>query len=256
MGSFTSPDGVEIVFDDWEGDNERLPVVLHHGFAADTATNWVAPGVVDAIRATGRRVVSIDARGHGRSGKPHDAESYQDPTMVVDLTCLLDHLGLDKVDLVGYSMGAFVSLEAATRVERFRSVVLGGVGEGALPDGDGLPFDKEGIANVLVADDATGADPTAAGFRMVAESTGADRFALAAVLRANAHASGDLAKVACPVLVIAGDQDPLAAGVDRLVAALPTSRFIQVPGDHLGAVATPEFIAGILGFLAEVESAA
>lgn len=254
MGSFTSADGVEIVFDDWEGEGDRLPVVLHHGFAADTVSNWVAPGVVDAIRATGRRVVSIDARGHGRSGKPHDIESYQDPTMVVDLTGLLDHLGLDRVDLVSYSMGAFVSLEAATRVDRFRSVVLGGVGEGALPDGDGPPIDKEGIAEVLVADDPAGADPTAAAFRMVAEMTGADRFALAAVLRANAHTSGDLAQVACPVLVIAGDQDPLAAGADRLVEALPTSRLVQVPGDHLGAVAAPEFIEGVLGFLAEVES--
>ena len=37
------------------------PVVLHHGFAADTHANWVAPGVVAALVDAGRAVVSVDA---------------------------------------------------------------------------------------------------------------------------------------------------------------------------------------------------
>ena len=49
------------------------PVVLHHGFAANSFLNWVAPGVVDALTSSGRRVVAIDARTDDLdgSGDPH-----------------------------------------------------------------------------------------------------------------------------------------------------------------------------------------
>src|ERR1039458_3796179 len=50
----------------------RPAVILAHGFAADHRINWVVPGVVDALVAAGRRVLAPDARGHGRSAKPHD----------------------------------------------------------------------------------------------------------------------------------------------------------------------------------------
>ena len=70
--SFESFDGTTIVFDD-QGDGDV--VVLLHGFAADAAVNWHAPGVTRALVEAGFRVVASDARGHGRSGKPSPPRS-------------------------------------------------------------------------------------------------------------------------------------------------------------------------------------
>lgn len=232
-------------------------MVLHHGFAADARSNFTSAGIVGHLVESGRRVIALDARGHGRSGKPHDPAAYDAPAMSTDVSSLLDHLGLDRVDLVGYSMGGFVAVEVATRETRLRSLVVGGIGAGALPgaDGAGPPIDREAIAAAMEADDAsTIADRGAIGFRRLADATGADRQALAAVLRSSPHRPGDLGGIGVPSLVLAGDSDPLAAGADRLAAALPNARLQVVPGDHLGAVAAPEIIASLVAFLDELPS--
>lgn len=252
MGSFTAIDGVEIVFDDHSPDAPGVPVVLHHGFAADARSNWTSAGIVGHLVDSGRRVVALDARGHGRSGKPHDPRAYDAPAMAADVSSLLDHLRLDRIDLVGYSMGGFVSLEVATREARLRSLVVGGIGAGALPgaDGAGPPIDRESIAAAMEVEDAsTITDRGAVGFRRLADATGADRAALAAVLRSNPHQPGDLGAISVPTLVLAGDTDPLAAGADRLADAIPGARLQVVPGDHMAAVGAPELVAGLLEFL-------
>src|SRR5690606_5835127 len=102
---------------------------------------------------------------------------------------LVDHLGVDQIDLVGYSMGGFVSLETATRDSRLRSLVLGGIGAGALPGRGrvGPPIDVDAVAAALEAEVAPTDNPAGAGFRLLADATGADRLALAAVVRATAH---------------------------------------------------------------------
>lgn len=252
MGSFTASDGVEIVYDDHPGDG--VPVVLHHGFAASAAANWDAPGITARLIGSGRRVVALDARGHGRSGTPHDPAAYDAPAMPRDVSSLLDHLGVDEVDLVGYSMGGFVALDVATRDTRLRSLVVGGIGAGALPteDGAGPPIDRDAIARVMEADElGEDVDAGAVGFRRLAEATGSDRRALAAVLRATPHRPGDLATVDVPALVLAGDHDPLAWGADRLAAELPRAQLVTVPGNHTSAVASPELVEALLAFLAE-----
>jgi pimeloyl-ACP methyl ester carboxylesterase len=257
MGSVRAEDGIEIVYDDHSPDAPGVPVLLHHGFAADARANWDAPGVTQHLVDSGRRVIAVDARGHGRSGKPHEPGAYDSPAMARDVGTLIDHLGVDLVDLVGYSMGGFVAVEVATRETRLRSLVVGGIGDGALPQGEGSgregpPIDRESIAAAMEVDDAsTVTNRGAIGFRRLADATGADRLALAAVLRAAPHDSGDLSTISVPTLVIAGDKDPLARGADRLADAIPGARLFTVPGDHLGAVASPEFIDGLLAFLAE-----
>lgn len=260
MEKFASFDGVQIAYLDLPGDPDadqsRPPVVLHHGFAADTHSNWRRPQVLAALLATGRRVISIDARGHGQSDKPHDPAAYDSPAMASDLVALFDHLGLDRVDLVGYSMGGFVSLKTATHDGRLRSLVLGGIGAGALPGQGriGPPIPVDLVAGALEADEPPTDNPAGAGFRMLADVTGADRLALAAVVRANAHHVESLGGVTCPTLVLAGDNDPLVAGVEQLVEALPNARFVALVGDHLGVVGTPEFSAAIVAFLDEVDA--
>lgn len=245
MPSFTSFDGTEISYHD-EGEGDL--VLLLHGFASDAKGNWGGPGVIRALVAEGRRVVAPDARGHGSSGKPHEPSAYADGAMVKDTKALLDHLGADQVDLAGYSMGAMVSAYLATDEPRIRRVVLGGMGA-ALVQGR-RPGASTAVADALEADDpATVSDPTARGFRIFADSTGADRLALAAVQRSNQFTERpDLTKVTAPTLVLVGDGDDLVGPPQPLADAIPGATVKVISGDHLTAVADPAFPQAIVDF--------
>src|SRR6188768_3934597 len=100
MPTFRSDDGTDIYYRSW-GDTDDLPVVLHHGFVADSELDWVLSGVVASLTSGGRFVVALDARGHGRSGKPHDPDRYGEARMARDVSILIDVLEAPAVDLVG-----------------------------------------------------------------------------------------------------------------------------------------------------------
>ena len=110
MPDFESFDGLRLSYLD---DGDGRVVVLLHGFAADTNVNYVRSGILDLLLDEGYRVVTLDARGHGLSSKPTDPEAYADDAMKRDVVALFDHLGLDDVLLVGYSMGAHLALRLA-----------------------------------------------------------------------------------------------------------------------------------------------
>ena len=253
MKQFTAADGVEIAYDEWGTPSGHPPVLLHHGFVADANLNWVATGVVGALVDAGRHVVALDARGHGRSGKPHDPALYGEPVMARDLRTLIDVVGASQVDLVGYSMGAVVSLITAPEEPRIRRLAVGGVGAGIVELGglDTRAIDNVALAAALEANDpSTITDAGAQGFRLFADAIGADRMALAAHARM-VHASPiALDRIAAPTLVLAGDADPLAARPQVLADAIAGARLQLVAGDHLGAVGDPAFTAALVEFLA------
>jgi pimeloyl-ACP methyl ester carboxylesterase len=256
MERITTSDGVQVAVHRFEPDSvdEGLPVVvLQHGFAADTVTNWVGPGVVAALHAAGRRVVSVDARGHGQSDKPHDPDRYGEGRMAQDLGEVFDALGLEELDLVGYSMGAIISLVAATTERRIRRMVIGGVGAGVVEMGgvDRRAVDRAKVAEALRAEDpSTITDPGAKAFRRFAESTGADLLALAAQSERVHRSPIALGSIQAPTRLVVGDADPLAARPEVLVAAIPGAELVVVPGDHLGAVGAAQFAPAIVEFLA------
>src|ERR1700761_7068614 len=127
-------DGVEIAFLD-EGQGE--PIVLVHGFASNKEVNWVYPGWVSTLSRAGRRVIALDNRGHGASTKLYDPAAYHTSLMAEDVRALLDHLGLPRADVMGYSMGARISaFLALAHPDRVRSVIFGGLG-GHLIEGAG-----------------------------------------------------------------------------------------------------------------------
>lgn len=248
MSSFTSFDGTRLAY---EAEGDGPPVLLLHGFAADSHANWVRPHVVEALVAAGRRAVTLDARGHGRSDKPHDPAAYEGDAMVRDAQALLDHLALDQVDVCGYSMGAMTTYALVGREPRARSAVLGGVG--ARLGGDSLARRAPLIADALLTDDPTTiTDRGAAAFRAFADSTGADRQALAAIQRARRVRTTEAATITVPVLVITGDRDTLVGSPHELAARIPGARAQVVSGDHLSAVFDPAFRRAIVDFLAAV----
>jgi pimeloyl-ACP methyl ester carboxylesterase len=252
LGSFTTWDGIEIAYQEW-GEQTRLPpVVLHHGFVADADANWVAPGVVDALLARGRRVIAPDARGHGKSEKPHDPSFYGEQRMARDLGCLLEETGLGQVDLVGYSMGAIVSLIFSSGEERVRRLVVGGVGSGVIECGG---VDRRAVSNdsiieaLAVEDPSTLRQPAARAFRGLADDLGADREALLAQAASVYRGGVALEEISAPTLVLAGDEDPLAVRPQVLAEALPDATLQIIHGNHMAAVADAGFRQSIVDFL-------
>ena len=230
-------------------------VLLLHGFAADHHVNWVTPGVVDALVAAGRRVIALDARGHGQSDKPHDPAAYENDAMANDACALLDHLNVERVDIVGYSMGALVATRlvpdeervAVVRARRHRR-------KGRAVRAVSPPSSGRCIASALETDDIAGiTDASARAFRSFADSTGADRLALAAIQRAATPiAKTRLDEINVPTMVIVGDRDDLAGPPQGLADRIPGAVARVVKGTHLGAVADPAFRAAIVEFVTSV----
>ncbi|MDA8367686.1 MAG: alpha/beta hydrolase [Actinomycetota bacterium] len=251
--TFSTDDGLTLSYETWGPDGGPGPVILCHGFAVDTRVNWVAPGIAERLTRAGARVVGLDARGHGRSDKPHDEACYGEERMAADVVALLDHLGASRVALVGYSMGAEIAALVASTDRRVAALVLGGVGAGMVErDGPGAGAGTNAaIAEALVSDDpAVTSRPEVAGFRMLADFIRADRVALAAVARSARSAPMDLHAISAPTLVLAGTEDAMAERPEVLASAIDGAVLVPVPGDHLGAVGQPAFADTLVSFVA------
>jgi len=239
-------DGVHIAYDDV---GSGPPVVLVHGFASNRRQNWEAMGWYEALVEAGRRVVALDCRGHGESDKPTDVAAYADGVMAGDVVALLDHLAIDRADVVGYSMGARISLVVLVeQPERVNAVVLGGIGD---PDRQSAGS-RVAIAAALEADDpGTVESPIGRRFRRFADRPGNDRSALAACMRASRPTVDRtrLASVDRPVLFVTGADDDLGRP-ESYVEAIPGAEAVVVQGrDHLTAVADAEARAAVVAFL-------
>lgn len=248
--------GVWIRFEQY-GEPTAPTVLLVHGFASSANDNWVQTGWVRALTKAGRRVVTVDCRGHGHSQKPHDPAAYGHDTMAGDLEEVLRYANARTVDVFGYSMGSFLTLRLLERKPgRVRSAILGGVGEGMLK----ARPQRALIADALVAKDPSAiTDPAARAFRAFAEGRGNDLLALAAVQRAESQRPDldALARLTLPILVVTGAKDTLVGSPEKLAQALPGARAEIVPdADHLSAVAHPRMKEIVLGFLVQVDAAA
>jgi pimeloyl-ACP methyl ester carboxylesterase len=251
-----SSDGVDIAFLDAKPQGSDLgePILLIHGFASNHRINWVNPRWVETLSQEGRRVVAFDNRGHGQSEKLHAPGDYRADLMTRDAANLLAHLGIERADVMGYSMGARIaSFLALGHPGLVRSLVLGGLGDRLVRDA-GLPA---AIAEAMEAPSLDSlADPTQRLFRAFAEQTKTDRVALAACARGFRRrlTPEEAARVVQPTLVAIGERDAIAGDPSTLVALLPRAEALLIPGrDHNLAVGDKAFKAGVVDFLARRE---
>jgi pimeloyl-ACP methyl ester carboxylesterase len=252
MHSFSS-DGVRIAFIDvpaakGEGD----PVLLVHGFASTHAINWVNTLWTKTLSNAGYRVIAHDNRGHGQSDKLYDPAAYHSSIMAEDGRRLLDHLGIERADIMGYSMGARIAAHFALQhPARTRSVLLGGIGI-KLVDGIGLPL---GIADAMEAPSLDAlTDPMQRMFRAFAEQTKSDLKALAACIRGSRQVLSreEAGRISAPALIAVGTKDEVAGPARELAELMPKARALDIPGrDHNLAVGDRTHKEGVLAFLAE-----
>jgi len=246
MQSFDS-DGVRIAYLD-EGEGE--PILLIHGFASNVAANWIDPGWVKTLTQAGRRVIAYDNRGHGHSDKLYDPALYGAPAMAEDARRLLDHLGVERADVLGYSMGARIAAFLTfAHPERVRSVIFGGLGINMVRGmvGSGPLAHALEVPSV---DDVTNA--TARSFRVFAEQTKSDLKALAACMRGPREKvpAERLGTIAVPALVAVGSKDVIGGSGAALAEIIPGAQFLDITGrDHMRAVGDASFKQGVLDFL-------
>jgi len=244
------------------------PVVLAHGLG-NTLEIWTANGIVQAL-AGNYRVIALDLRGHGRSGKPHDPGAYG-REIGQDIVRLLDHLGLQRAHVVGYSLGANLTSQLMTlSPERFLSATLiAGPGifswDSASARGaevEAAERERECISRTLLfrLTPAAARPPEdtleAMSARCMADST-QDRFALAAITRARRGmvVSPDaVSRVTVPTLGIVGSEDTMRAGFEQLVRLRPSVKVVVVDGathgGRRGILGRAETVAALRDFLA------
>lgn len=104
----------------------KRPVICIHGLTRNSADfAQIAP----AIAASGRRVLSVDVRGRGRSERASDPLTYDVPTYARDILGLLGDLGLSDAVFLGTSMGGLISLAIANkRPSACHGIILNDVG--------------------------------------------------------------------------------------------------------------------------------
>jgi pimeloyl-ACP methyl ester carboxylesterase len=252
MASFTS-DGVQIAYDDVSppGGAERT-IVLVHGFASNRNEGWKRTGWYSAFERRRMRAIALDQRGHGESEKLYDPDAYVREKLAGDVLNLMDHLGVERANLFGYSMGARTALAAALAApERVTNLILGGVGGKLLEPP--APVVGEPMAEAMLADDPESiTEPMLRSFRQFADEQGEDRQALAAVTRVKNTPLDRTAmgRLPMPVLAVAGVGDQGAGDPEGLSRIFPHGHAVTVPGcDHFSAIPHALTKAAVFDFL-------
>jgi pimeloyl-ACP methyl ester carboxylesterase len=248
MAQFTS-DGLQLAYDEFGRSDAKKAIVLVHGFSSNKYENWKRMGWYDAIAGKGLRGFAFDCRGHGESAKPHDSAQYDRVAMARDVFALMDHAGVERAHLLGFSMGAHIALTVAmTEGSRVDHLVVAGVGGRIFEPSR----DPEGMAKAMEAtspDEIT--DPMLKSFRHFADEQKEDRLALAACSRGPREAitPDALFAIRRPALVIAGARDELAGPPQGLAKEIAGAKSVTIPGcDHFSMIAHGLFKASVFDF--------
>ncbi|HZZ90260.1 MAG TPA: alpha/beta hydrolase, partial [Caulobacteraceae bacterium] len=209
-GDLVVSDGVRI---HWMEAGGGVPIVLLHGYTSCCDAGWFANGIAAEL-ARDHRVIGIDARGHGRSEKPHDPAKYPGDRMPADVIEVLDHLGVGKAHFHGYSMGGgIVAHLMARHPRRFITASFGG---------SGVLEEDEALAAQATERNPKGLDPQQeAGQRALRERADRDDVVLKCVqdgrlAKPSTAPPLDLASLNFPIQAINGEFDGPVSKTQRL----------------------------------------
>jgi pimeloyl-ACP methyl ester carboxylesterase len=229
------------------------------------------PGLVRALQAAGARTILPDMRGFGASEKPREKAAYEDSAFARDVIALIDHLRLDAVDVIGFSMGAGVGARLLIlRPPQVRSAILAGIGDYAIEDTvlefpanwpvpDSVPrpitaqvWAEEGARILEKGEIVPG--HLASATLIAARVTGADSKVLAAVIRghvARTLPAEALRTIDIPVFILNGKADVANQKIAGLLKAIPTARSAECEGDHHSTPYQPTFQQAVVQFFEE-----
>jgi pimeloyl-ACP methyl ester carboxylesterase len=255
---YATNDGIRIYY---ERRGSGPPLILQHGFTR-SLENWHDNGYVDALEGA-YDLILLDARGHGRSDKPHDPAAYVSEKRAGDVAAVLDDAGIERAIYWGYSMGGHIGYACARYIpERFHALILGGAHPYARDPAQARQraeaLRSGGMEQYIAAgEQREGPLPAAMRARVLAN----DVEALAAAATASGGApdfSGALANLHIPVLIYAGDRDqPVHDEAARAAQGKTHVTFISLPGlMHVQASRRSDLVLPhVRPFLAEVGAA-
>jgi pimeloyl-ACP methyl ester carboxylesterase len=222
------------------GRSPARTAVLVHGLAGSIDLQWRAMGVTAALVADGVHVVAFDLRGHGQSDAPHERHSYGDARMVTDLAGVIDEFAGGDATVVGYSMGAALTLLALEKGLAVKAAIVGAAPLAVLR----WTAEDEALRSAAIdaLEGTTEPDPVMSAWLEFLDSMGSDRAALAAVLAGHRPVVEHWDRITVPAVVAAGRDDAMAAPPDEVASRLAGSRAVVLPGDHFRAAASPEFV--------------
>jgi pimeloyl-ACP methyl ester carboxylesterase len=248
MSSLQVAPGINIAY---EVVGQGAPIVLVHGFASSRGQNWKSPGWVGPLVEAGRQVIMLDVRGHGESSKPHEKAAYDEGELAHDVIRLMDHLGHARSDVMGYSMGGFITVRILHDFHhRIRKAVIAGVGENYYGRGR---LETDAIAAGLRAKSAAeiqGVVPRQ--FRLFAEQGRNDLEALALCMTRPRHsfAADEMRGVTTPTLIVVGENDTTTGPVGAFASTVPGAQVVMVPKrDHMTTVGDKIYKAAVIEFL-------
>ncbi|MCR2834618.1 alpha/beta fold hydrolase [Parerythrobacter lacustris] len=210
------------------------PVLLLHGLFSSAYMNWIDFGHAAALVDAGFEAVMPDSRAHGESARPHNVGAYPHDVLVRDVQALVDALGLDDFDLVGFSLGARTAARAVLEGVAPRRLVLAGMGLEGLSG-----WERRGaffIDAIDRFDSIRAGDPAfmAKGF-MTRMRT--DRVAARLLLGSIGNIDrAELAGISMPTMVLCGRKDRDNGSPQALTSALPHARHVEIPGTHMSSV--------------------
>jgi pimeloyl-ACP methyl ester carboxylesterase len=243
---YVSNQGVRIYY---EVEGLGPPLVLAHGISA-SLEDWRDVGWVEALKDR-YQLILVDARGHGRSDKPHDPDSYRPIHLAMDHVAVLDDIEVEKAHFLGFSMGGIACLGAGIHApDRCTSLMMGGTqpfarderqagAEFPIPKPfQGLPDGDNPIDQLLMS----GGEAWAAFFEANMEVSPnmkmrllKNDFEALSARRAVMYEkdlSRNLASVQMPCLIYVGEDEPAYGGAKQLADHLPDAKFIAFPGLH------------------------
>jgi pimeloyl-ACP methyl ester carboxylesterase len=235
---------------------QGVPVMMLHGLTSNGAM-WIDGGWTALFDRADRSWLALDLRGHGQSLKPKDPAAYRPELHANDFAAVMDALGIPRVDLIGYSLGAHLAGEfAAAHPDRVRGLVIGGFDGGYTPPPAGL---AERFRSHLHEGTPLPSREAERVFASILSRPDNDPDAVISCFQAGAESMRPRQKqpVLCgyggPLLVCAGEQDHLARNIEVLATMTQQgiARWVG-PFDHPSARNSPVFQEAVITFLGQL----
>ncbi|MCI0438685.1 MAG: alpha/beta fold hydrolase [Chloroflexi bacterium] len=240
---YADNNGVRIYYE-VEGDGP--PLVLQHGFG-DSGEGWRATGYVDALKDD-YQLILVDARGHGKSDKPHDAADYEMRHRVSDIVAALDDLGIERARFLGYSMGGRIGFGIGKYApERFSALMIGGMhpykADRKQLERRARQLRDIGVESLVPAWEEASRYLTP-GWRERVLANDARALIASTLEWRDWHGLADSVRaMAMPCLVYIGERDGLRSGAEECVKHIPNAKLVVLPGlDHMQAYVRSDLV--------------
>ena len=218
-------------------EGEGPPLVLQHG-VTNSLKSWYAYGFVEELQKD-YRLILVDARGHGRSSKPHDPKDYDLKLRVNDILAVMDDLGVEKAHYMGYSMGGRIGFGLVMHaLDRFHSLIIGGMSANTAnsdtPPQDRIDLLRQGMAHYVAHAEAKEGPMDAGRRERLLDNDPEALIAATTAPRGTDGLEELLPGLDIPCLLYCGEADGFFTGAKEAYQAIPNALFASFPGLNHG----------------------